>query len=587
MFKWFIILCTIFMMSARADEVSIFSKKIVPDLSDIYHTSDECSVLPFVLEEATISSVQTAIKCHQITCVQLVKAYVERIKNYNLSVAEKALLNAIARINPNVFEQAQLLDDIFASGQWKGPLHCVPVLLKDNIDSYDSPSSSSSLALLGNQPIKDAFLTQKLRDAGAVILGKATMDEFASGISGISSANGRVGNAYDTTQSPGGSSSGVAVGISANFALVGIGTDNSGSIRIPAAFNGIVGLRPTMGLISQQGIFPRGNMDGTAGPMTRTVEDLAKVLDVIAQPDTADKKTLQIFRPSSYISSLDVNALKNKRIGVIVKLNNLDIFHVMSSENIAAFNIFLNHLRDMGAEVVMNVELKKFDLSRKYNQTGEREDVNAYLASYPAVRKDYYDICESERTIVFGSSMECDQFVRDLPKKFSKEYRAALNEFSKNSLYIKSFMQENHLDALVLPISTTGSVTYDSKALIGEVIASNAGLPSIAFTIGYTQKSAMPISVELIGKEYSEGELLGMTYAYEKQTTSRLIPPLPESSNFFDAMTIDEYNNFLNIIGYTAYQTILSQCHSDKWWQCLTATKFRDVVREEERKNVL
>ena len=246
--------------------------------------------MQFNLEEATIDSIHTAIKNHQITCTQLITAYLNRIKKYNLSVDKAAPINAFTEINPSVLNEAQYIDDTYAkTKKLVGPLHCIPVLLKDNIDSFDTTSTSGSFALLGNQPTKDAFLVSRLRKAGAIILGKGGMDEFASGMIGISSRSGRIGNAYDSTKNPGGSSGGPAAGVSANFAVIGIGTDNSGSVKIPAAFNGLVGLRPSTGLISQQGIFPMGTLDAAAGPLTRTTKDLAIVLDVIAQPDRADK----------------------------------------------------------------------------------------------------------------------------------------------------------------------------------------------------------------------------------------------------------------------------------------------------------
>ena len=267
--------------------------------------------LPFFLEEATIESIHNAIKNHQITCKELVNKYLERIKLYNLSISKHAPINAFTEININVLDQAKKLDDAYSkTQQLSGSLHCIPVVLKDNINSYDSTSTSGTLSLLGNQPHQDAFLVAKLREAGAIILGKGGMDELASGMFGINNRNGRIGNAYDPDKNPGGSSGGSAVAVSANFAMIGIGSDNSGSVRIPAAFNGIYGLRPSTGLISQQGIFPAGNLDGTAGPLARNVEDLARVLDVIAKEDQNDTKTTHIPRVSTYTVYLNKNGLK-------------------------------------------------------------------------------------------------------------------------------------------------------------------------------------------------------------------------------------------------------------------------------------
>lgn len=197
----------------------------------------------FKLTEYTIASVHQAIQSHQLTCTKLINDYLFRIKIYNLSLRYEAPINAFVALNPNIFNEAQKLDSYYTkTGHIKGPLHCIPVIVKDNIDTINSPSTSGSLAMLGSQPINNAFLVQQLIQAGAIIIGKGSMDEFASGMTGISGRSGRVGNAYDPTQNPGGSSSGSAAAVSANFAIIGIGTDNSGSVRIPAAFNGVYGI---------------------------------------------------------------------------------------------------------------------------------------------------------------------------------------------------------------------------------------------------------------------------------------------------------------------------------------------------------
>jgi amidase len=495
----------------------------------------------FVLEDATISSIHTAIQKHQLTCEQLVTAYIDRIKKYNLSVNKKAPINAIAEINPNVLEQARTLDQEFVKGQMNKPLFCIPVLLKDNIDSYDSSSASGSISLLGNQPVRDAFLTKKLRDAGAIIFGKGTMDEFAAGMSGTSGLNGRTGNVYDTSKNSGGSSSGSAAAVSANFVMIGIGTDNSGSVRIPAAFNGIFGLRPSTGLISQRGIFPRGNLDGVAGPLTRSAEDLAIVLDVIAQPDSQDQKTLNISRPKTYTSYLDQTSFKNKRIGVVQKLGKFKAYQDMPRDSQQVFQGALKKIK----AIIPDINLSSFNLNRKFNEAGEREDIDAYLASYPAARKNFRDICESGRTQVFGTNKQCLLFIKKLPKKYGVQYNQVLNVFKKNKTYVEGVMDKNHLDALFIPVSTTGSTTYDSRALVNESLASNAGLPGIAMNIGYTSKDKMPIGAELISRQYSEGILIGLAYAYEKNTSPRVLPQMPEVNAALEPLDVREYNNLL------------------------------------------
>ena len=186
----------------------------------------------FSIKESTIDSTHTALKSGSIDCVELIQSYLSRIKKYNFSLKRGAPINAFVSLNPNALSQAKRLDSYFKqSGKLIGPLHCIPVALKDNIDTVDTPSTSGSLALLGSQPIRNAFLVNKIRAAGGIIIGKAAMDEFASGGQGISGRSGRIGNVYDPDKNPGGSSGGSAVAVSANFAMLGIGTDNSGSVR--------------------------------------------------------------------------------------------------------------------------------------------------------------------------------------------------------------------------------------------------------------------------------------------------------------------------------------------------------------------
>lgn len=457
------------------------------------------------------------------------------------------------------------------------PLFCIPVILKDNIDSYDTTSASGSLSLLGNQPMHDAFLVDKLRRAGAIILGKGSMDEFASGISGMSGLNGRVGNAYDTSANSAGSS-GSAAAVSANFTMVAIGTDNSGSVRIPAAFNGIAGLRPSTGLISQHGIFPRGNMDGVAGPLTRSVEDLAIVIDVIAQPDPLDKKTLNIKRPTTYTQYLNINGLRGKRIGVIRQVEKINTFKSMPDDAKRQINETLDKMRTMRAIIIPNIDLAQFDLNREYNEAGEREDINAYLALYPAVRQNYGDICQSDRTSMFGTATECLQFFNELPDKNSQEFYSVLNIFKNNKDYVEKIMNQYHLDALLIPVSSYGSATYDSKTIINEIVASNAGLPGIVINAGYTA-NRMPIGIELIGKQYDEGKLIAMAYAYEKHNTPRIVPQMPSKNSILENLNIPQYNHLLTSIGYATYNKIIKKSHPDQFSQDLTPEIFRKIVR--------
>jgi len=542
---------------------------------------------PFSLEEATIESIHDAITNHQITCEALINKYLERIKQYNLNISKHAPINAFTEINVNVMDQAKKLDNIYSKTQrLTGSLHCIPVVLKDNIDSYDSTSTSGTLALLGNQPHQDAFLVAKLRKAGAIILGKSGMDELAAGMFGINSRNGRIGNAYNPDKNPGGSSGGSAAAVSANFSVIGIGTDNSGSVRIPAAFNGIYGLRPSTGLISQHGIFPAGNLDGTAGPLARTVEDLARTLDVIAKKDSNDVKTTYIKRVPTYTIYLNKNGLKGKRIGIVRIVGNINTYQSMPNDITQIFTQALRSMKQSGAIIVDDISLPQFNNNRDFNMAGMRQDIDAHLASYPSVRKNYQDLCESDRMRAYGNMKKCLTFFESMPIKLGTEYKQVLSMFNKNKIYVESIMKQNHLDALLVPISTTGAATYDPIKVNTwrAPISSNAGLPAITINLGYTDSDKMPIGVELIGKQYSEGTLIEMAYAYEKNSQPRIIPIRLEKNSEFEKLDIPAYNNLLTSIGYKSYYEILIKHKSDQSWKDLTPAIFKAIVSREINK---
>lgn len=550
-----------------------------------YGANTEENHSSFSIEKSTISSIQTAIKNHQITCEQLINAYLDRIKRYDLSIGNNPPINAITEINPSVINQARLLDKIFLDTNSLKPLHCVPILLKDNIDSYDSTTTSGSFSLLGNQPIQDAFLVSKLRKAGAIILGHGSMDEFAFGMYGISSRNGRTGNAFDAFKNPGGSSAGEAVAVSANFVVVGIGTDNSGSVRIPAAFNGVIGLRPSTGLISQKGIFPMGNLDGVAGPLTRNVEDLAKVLDVIAQKDSQDKKTFDVPRVKDYVSFLQKNGLSQKHIGIVRQVGEIDIFKDMPKDIQQVMQESFNKMRSLGAIVVDNINFPEFDNNRKFNMSGMIQDINKYLISFPSTRKNFQDICQSDRTRTFGDSQECIKFMKSIPNHSSKQYIQALAIFEKNRKYIEKIMKKYNLDALFIPISTVGIATSDPLRINSwqASVSSNSGLPSIVMNIGYSQN--MPIGIELVGAQFNEGTLIEIAYSYEQNFPSMEIPKMPEPNNLLLNFSIPEMNNLITLLGRESYERVLKNGKSGELArEDLTPEIFKSIVHDKFKK---
>jgi amidase len=546
--------------------------------------SQQSQVTParFNLEEATIASIQTALKTRQISCEQLTAAYLEQIKRYNLTVRTAPPLNAIVALNPAAVDAARALDRYFEqTGQWVGPLHCIPTVVKDNIDTQEMTTSVGSFALLGTQAINDAFLVKQLRQAGAIILAKTGMDEFASGLFGISSRSGRIGNAYNPWKNPGGSSGGSAVAVSANFAVIGIGTDNSGSIRVPAAFNGLVGLRPSTGLISQGGIFPAGNLDGVAGPMARTVTDLVQVLDIMAQPDPNDLKTQSIPRQSSYSSYLKPQGLQGKRIGVVRQVGDVASqiterkpWQGMPQDIQKIFRQAEQAMKKGGAEFV-DVKLPGFNSDRLSNMAGMGEDIDAYLASFPAARRDLRDICTSKRTHQYGDESACLRFVASLPPQGGAAEQAALQIFAANKRYVETLMDKQKLDALLLPISTTGSATDDPEKINtwSSPISSNAGLPSLVITAGYDARG-MPVGMELVTRQFAEGTLLEMAYAYEQQMPQRRSPKL-EPEERLTTLSIAEFNNLVTLLGVTSYEEVLSHANP----QSLTAARFKDIAQ--------
>lgn len=379
------------------------------------------------------------------------------------------------------------------------------------------------------------------------------MDEFAAGLSGYSSRSGRVGNAYDPTQNPGGSSSGSAVAVSAGFAVIGIGTDNSGSVRIPAGFNGLYGLRPSTGLISQTGIFPRGNLDGIAGPMTKSIRDLAIVLSVITAADQNDPKTLKHPSISNYEELLTKENLKGMHIGLVTSVSGKDI--VING----LYKDFFAQLKSLGASVE-NVSFPDFNSDRSNNLAGEVEEINQYLASFPSTRKNFQDICLADRTTTW-TMKDCLDELKHNPKLHSKEYKNALRIFLKNRNYVQSIMHKKQLDILILPLANNGKATYDGMSINTWrfPIASNSGLPALAINIGYSNgKLGMPIAMEMIGKYNDETTLLQIAAVLERNASIRREPNLgnPNPTPLL-TMSIPEINNFLTALGMEIYTSFL------------------------------
>src|ERR1700720_4701869 len=272
----------------------------------------------FRLMETSIADIHKAMLAGTLTCHNLGQQYLGRIQAYD---KQGPAVNSMLYINPASLKQADAFDQDFKRTHKLKPLGCIPIVLKDNFDTSDMPTTAGSLTLKGAQPEKDAFAVKRLREAGALILGKANLQEFASGGISVSSLGGQVKNPYDLTRTPGGSSGGTGAAVAANLAVAGTGSDTGGSLRSPASANNLVGLRPSMGLISRDGIVPVSFTQDTIGPMTRNVSDTARMLDVMAGYDPNDPVTsLSVGNiPKTYTAYLK-NGLKGARVGVVTNL---------------------------------------------------------------------------------------------------------------------------------------------------------------------------------------------------------------------------------------------------------------------------
>src|ERR1700722_4758259 len=307
------------------------------------------SAKPFHLDEATISDVHAAYKSGTLTSVKLVQAYLDRIRAFDQTGPK---LNVVIFLNPRALEEAAALDEHFRkTGKFVGPLHGIPVLLKDNVNTNDMPTTGGSLSLAGYTPSTDAAITQKLRCAGAIILAKVNLHEFAIWGETISSIQGQTLNPYDLTRTPGGSSGGTGAGVAANFAIAGIGTDTVNSIRSPASANSIVGIRPTLGLVSRAGIIPNSFTQDAVGPLARTVTDAVKMLNVLVGYDPMDPATARSVgnAEKDYSKYLKAKGGKDKRLGVLRSFFGNAPDH---AEVTAVANTAIEDLKKLGATVI-------------------------------------------------------------------------------------------------------------------------------------------------------------------------------------------------------------------------------------------
>jgi amidase len=492
---------------------------------------------PFELEEVTIGELQAGMKSGRWTARAIAQKYLARIHEID---KRGPAINSVIELNPDALAIADQLDKERRAKGARGPLHGVPVLIKDNIDTADRMTTTAgSLALLGSSPLKDSFIVQRLRAAGAVILGKTNLSEWANirsshSSSGWSGRGGQKRNPYVLDRNPCGSSSGSGAAIAANLAAVAVGTETDGSVVCPSSANSLVGIKPTLGLVSRSGIIPIAHSQDTAGPMARTVTDAAILLTALAGVDPLDAVTSESMGKASadYTQFLDAQGLRGTRIGVPCK------YFGFSDQVDKLINSSIEEMRKLGAVIVDPAEIEtagKFDDSELEVLLYElKADLNKYLAGLgprAPVRslKEVIEFNEKNR------GREMPYFGQDLFIKAEakgpltdKEYRNALARNQKLSREegIDAAMSKNKLDAMVAP---TGGPAWPTDLLNGDHFTGGysspsavAGYPHITVPAGYVH--GLPVGISFFGRAYSEPVLLRLAYAFE-QATKRRRPP--------------------------------------------------------------
>ncbi len=494
---------------------------------------------PFELEEATIAGLQAGLQSGKYTSRGLVTAYLQRIEELD---KKGPALHAVLEANPDALAQAAALDAERKSKGPRGPLHGIPVLVKDNVATRDrQQTTAGSLALVGVTPPRDAFVVDRLRAAGAVILGKANLSEWANfrsthSSSGWSGRGGQCRNPYALDRTPSGSSSGSAVAVSANLCAVAIGTETDGSIVSPSTCCGIVGIKPTLGLVSRAGIIPIAHSQDTAGPMARTVADAATLLGALTGVDARDEATAASAGQSrvDYTGSLDPNGLKGARLGVC-----RSHFMGYSAATDALMEAAIDVLKRAGAAIVDPADITTA------GQTDDSEfavllyefkaDLNRYLAEWAVggVAKTLEDlIAFNERTkdkelIYFGQEI----FVQAQAKGplTDQDYLKALdkNHLLMRTQGIDAVMSEQKLDALIAPTGGPASLidlvngdgggggSFSSPAAV-------AGYPHVTVPMGHVR--GLPVGLSFVGRPWSESTLIKLAHAYEQATKLRRAP---------------------------------------------------------------
>ncbi|MFC3687439.1 amidase family protein [Aquipuribacter hungaricus] len=482
------------------------------------------------LETATAADLSALLATRRVTSRQLVAAYTERIELLN---TDGPGINAVRALNPDAVDDARVLDRERSRGVVRGPLHGVPVLLKDNIDVAGMPTTAGSIALEDSYPATDAPLVTALEEAGAVVLGKTNLSEYANfttaGMpSGYSSLGGQVLNPYDASVTPSGSSSGTGAGIAVGMAPVGIGTETSGSILSPAQANSLAAVKPTVGLVSRTGIIPISATQDTAGPMTTTVTDAALLLDAMVSVDPEDPATAGAapYVDLDYAAALSDTSLQGARLGLVVPAPTtpptpLNPLLQAAVDTLTAQGATLVPVTVPGSQAP-SILVAEFE-----------RDINAYLARLPEeapmdTLSDIVAFNQGRPEMKFGQTLLVESEAVDLtdPATLAAYEAARTQGLTESRASIDTVLTTNDLDAVVSLSATTG-------------VAARAGYPSVSVPAGYAAANGRPANVTFMGTAFAEETLLSLAYDYEQASLLRR-PPSEVNPTLFRCLEPEE-----------------------------------------------
>ena len=487
--------------------------------------------------EATVGSIHHALFNGRTTCRAVVEAHLARIETLNPAI------NAIISLNKDSLKIADQYDEILSTGNASGPLFCIPTLLKDNFDTQDMPTTGGCLALKNNCPTEDAAVVSALKEAGAVILGKTNMHEMALEGLSVSSLGGQTLNPYDLTRTPGGSSGGTGAAIAASFAVIGTGTDTMNSLRSPASANSLYSVRPTRGLISRAGIIPVSRTQDAVGPIARTVEDLAIVLNVMATtgPEKDERLALEDSTRSQnpeFLAAVKETVSENLRLGLIQGFMNASTSSEVGPVN-DVMNTAISAIRAHGSsvvpiespELVSATILESCDTQRfEY-----REQLNKYLSTATgAFPKSLNELYSSQNFLVIPRQYPFIDSAK-ISSPQNDTYASKLRHIEHYTRMIDSVFRDQKLDALIYPEQSNLVVKIGSPSQIGRngILAAVTGFPVVTVPVGFSSPTqdaplGIPIGMEIVGPRWSEAKIMRIAQFFDRTLPSRKPPQLNE-----------------------------------------------------------